>query len=500
MDNDTIKMDETLRFVNDIYDNLSYFDLYGNSVFIFILMTLFVFLVFTYCKIMRKKEDIANDWVNQRCNPENIPFAGFITHPEGVTAFQYTSDNFQYCIQNVLTNITGDAIQPSQYMVSALTNVFLIFAECIQQIREVINRLRNNLRKISEDVYARIFNIIIPIQTMFIALMDIFGKIQATMVASLYTMLGSYYTLQSLMGAILEFIIKLLFIMVILIVGLWVGLPYTLPVINAAYIVFFSISIPLAIIIVFMTEVLQIKTSAIPKLRCFDEYTMIPLLDGTRIQIKDVQVGDKLENGSYITAKLIVTSADMKMYKLSNIIVSESHLINYKDKWIRVSEHPDAVLIDYCKPFLYCLNTSNKIIELNGLQFSDWDEITDETTLHRLKNKNPNITNLEHIHEYLDDGLDENVLVNLYDREHKCIKDIKIGDILDDFSIVYGLVEIDATKLKIDATKLRKYASTEKLYHLLTTTGCFKINSSLNSSSNSICIKDYNNLIDKFII
>ena len=63
------------NFINDTYDKLSYFDLYGNSVIIFILMTLFVFLVYTYCKIMQTRESIADDWVNQRCKPEIMPFA-----------------------------------------------------------------------------------------------------------------------------------------------------------------------------------------------------------------------------------------------------------------------------------------------------------------------------------------------------------------------------------------------------------------------------------------
>jgi hypothetical protein len=487
--NINMTMDDTVKFINKTYDNLSYFDLYGNSVIIFILMTLFVFLVFTYCKIMQTKEDIAADWINQRCKPQNIPFAGLITHPEGVTAFQYTSDNFQYCIQNILTNITGYAVQPSQYMISALTQIFSIFAECIQQIREVMNKLRNNLKKISQEIYARILNIMIPIQTMFIALMDIFGKIQGTMVASLYTMLGSYYTLQALMGAILELIIKLLFVMVIIIAGLWT-IPPTWTLAASTTGVYLIISAILTIIIVFMTEVLNVKTSALPKLRCFDEFTSIPLLDGTKKAIKDVQVGDKLENGSYVTAKLTVTSANMRMYILNNIIVSESHLVNYKDKWIRVSEHPEAVLIDYCKPFLYCLNTSNKIIELNGLQFSDWDEIIGETLFGKLKNINSNIQNLENIHEYLDDGLDETILVKTYDGDYKYIKYINIGDVLEDFSIVYGLVEIDATKLRKYKNK-NKNLNTTKLYHLLTTNGHFKINSNYT--------KDYNNLIDKFL-
>jgi len=162
-------MNNTIFFINETYDKLSYFDLYGNSVIIFIFLTLFVFIVFSYCKVMQTKESIADDWVNQRCKPQNMLFAGLITRPEGTSAFQYTSDNFQYCVQDILTNITSYALQPFQYMIQSLTQVFEQFANSIQQIREVINKLRNNIRHFAEDILSRILNIMIPIQKIFIA-------------------------------------------------------------------------------------------------------------------------------------------------------------------------------------------------------------------------------------------------------------------------------------------------------------------------------------------
>jgi hypothetical protein len=481
---DDTKMNKTLHFINDTYDKLSYFDLYGNSVIIFIFITLFVFVVFSYCKVMQSKEAIADDWTNQRCKPQYMLFAGQITHPEGTSAFQYTSDNFQYCVQGILKNISGYAVQPFQFMINALTKVFEALAKSIQQIREIINRVRNNFKEFAQDVLSRILNVMIPIQKMFIALMDTFQKIQGIMTSGLYTMLGSYYTLQALMGAILELIIKMLTALVIIIVGLWV-LPFTWPAAASMSAVFLAIAIPLSIIVYFMTEVLHIKSSAIPKLRCFDEYTLIPLNSGNKIYIKDINVGDKLEDGSYITAKIKVTSKDLNMYKLNNIIVSESHLVNYNGNWIRVKEHPSAKEIEYNKPFLYCLNTSNKIIDLAGIVFSDWDEIVNND-LSAFNKENSNIKNLENIHEYLDDGFEENTIIKLSKLVESEISKIKIGDILENGSVVYGLVEIDARKL-------RKYKNTKnspkKLYHLLTTDGTINKNS-----------LDYNNIIDKFII
>lgn len=484
--NNSNNINNTVLFINDTYDKLTYFDLYGNSVIIFILITLVVFAVFSYCKVMQQKEDIADDWINQRCKPQNMLFAGLITHPEGTTPFQYTSDNFQFCVQNILTNITSYALEPFQYMLKGLTQIFVEISNSVQQMREMINRTRNSIREFAQDIMGRILNVMIPIQKMFIALFDTFQKIQGTMTSGLYTMLGSYYTLQALMGAILELIIKVLVTLVIIIVGLWV-MPFTWPAAASMSAVFVAISVPLAIIIYFMTEVLHIKSSAIPKLRCFSEQTLISTTDGHKKQIKDINVGDKLEDGSYVTAKFKVTAKDLKMYKLNNVVVSESHLVYYNSNWIRIKEHPKAILVNYDEPFVYCLNTSNKIIQLEEIIFSDWDEIVNEK-LDILSKKNNNIKNVENIHEYLDEGFEENTLVKL-NKTNKKISKIEIGDILENGDIVYGLVEIETRKL-------RKYLNQEnvpiKLFHLLTTNGCLTV-----ELENK---KDYNNIIDKFII
>ena len=435
----------TAKFVNNTYDNLSYFDLYGNSVFLFIFITIFVFVVFSYCKVMETKESIADDWINQRCKPQNMLFAGFITKPENTSAFQYTSDNFQYCVQNILTNISGFALQPIQYMVGALTNILSAFSSSIQQTREVINKLRNNVKTFAEDLFSRILNVMIPMQKIFISLMDVFQKIQGTMTASLYTMLGTYYTLQALMGAILELIIKVLITLVIIIVGLWI-LPFTWPAAASMTAVFLSISVPLAIIIYFMTEVLHIKSSAIPKLRCFHEETQIVLNDGSKIPISDINVGDLLVNGSQVTAKIKVFGSDMDLYRINNVIVSGTHLVKYGNNWIRIENHPEAVKLTNKVDYLYCLNTSNKVIEINNVVFSDWDEIFRQDEIEYIS---------KYVNKYFNKGFDKNCLVDTFDSKRKIV-DIQIGDILKNGSVVYGKVEVYDEKLR------------EKSYHILT--------------------------------
>jgi hypothetical protein len=103
------KMQNTSEYVNKIYDKMTYLDMYGSTVVLFICITLFVFFIYTFFQAIQKKQALVDDWTNQRCNPKYIPFAGFINAPDGTTAFQYTGENFQFCSQKIFVDIFGNA-------------------------------------------------------------------------------------------------------------------------------------------------------------------------------------------------------------------------------------------------------------------------------------------------------------------------------------------------------------------------------------------------------
>ena len=488
------------KYVNNLYDKLSYYDMYGSTIMIFILLTLFVFYVYTYYKVMQVREEVANDWSNQRCNPKYIPLAGYITHPDGVTPFDYTAENFQFCIQNIENDVTGSAVQPFNFLINASMGMLNMIAEMVQKIREFLNLLRQRLRHFAEEVLHKILNVMIPLQSIIIALMDSFHKMEAIMTAGLYTMLGGYFTLQSLMGAIVELLIKMLIIMVILIAGLW-AVPFSWPLAVPASVVFLAISIPLTIIVLVLTEVLHVKSDGIPKL-CFDKNTSFTMHDGQSKKIIDLQVGDIMENCVTITGKFKIDASSQRMFILNDVIVSESHVLKYEDKWIAVRDHPLAKVFAepcakdcakelskdlYTEPFIYCLNTSTKEIEINGLVLTDWDEIYDDTLTTIINAVPQNIftkdikVQKENIHRYLDVGFEADMNVYLYDGSKKHIKDICIGDKMSTKGIVYGIVEIQNDIILGNNTK-------GNLYHLLVSNKYFEIDGKI--------IGDYNHKID----
>ena len=126
------------------------------------------------------------------------------------------------------------------------------------------------------------------------------------------------------------------------------------------------------------------------------------------------------------------------MFNLNGVIVSESHVVKFGNEWIQVKEHPLSIKIEnYNEPYLYCLNTSSKTIILNNMLFTDWDEVYDsdlEFLYDYLSSKD--------IAEILDNGMASETKI-LTKNGYRCLKDIKIGDILSTGGIVYGTVELN---------------------------------------------------------
>ena len=159
--------------LNDIikkYDNLTYFDQYSGSVVLFLLMTIIVILLVSYFHTIINVQPVINDWANQRCKPTIIPFAGLINPPEGVSASEYTSENFNYCTQNLLSGVTSTALEPLSFVTNALTSLTggimedinssrgIIYPACkINNKDEFISKIAENAFEINSDIFSFVF-------------------------------------------------------------------------------------------------------------------------------------------------------------------------------------------------------------------------------------------------------------------------------------------------------------------------------------------------------
>jgi hypothetical protein len=540
-----------LNNIKKMYESLTYFDQYGFSFILFIIITIVLIIFVGSCFALQNIQPIKQDWANQRCKPYVIPIAGFINKPPNMSFNEFTSQNFTYCTQNILKGLTGFAVEPLTYVTNNVTKLMNYMKEATNDIRAMTDKSRTFFGTIVQEIMSRILNVMIPLQQIIIKFKDFTVKVQGTMTAGLFTVFGAYLTLKSLLGAIVKFIISILIAMVAIIFIFWL-FPFTWGTAIAGTASFIAISIPLALILVFMTRVLGIDTGLSipglkkPSLKCFDKNTKINMNDGTSKTISEIVVGEKIAGNNLITSKIVVESHGSVMYNLggNDIIVSDSHIVRYNNNWIRVDEHPNAVKIDkYDEPYLYCINTENKVIEINDIVFTDWDEIYDDE-LDKIKNvklknmlfnmnntlnysMNDIIVNNLDIHRYLDGGFEKDTKVTMKNGVVKNIKNILIGDILESGERVYGYVEIDGTNLYEQAIyslakkgfvtggsnlnicdKTMGFTSTldldkkykkiknndecnDKLYHLLTDCKTFHIN--------GIKFYDYNSCIDLFL-
>lgn len=521
------------KYINDIYDKTTFSDNYGSSIMICIIVTIVVLSIFSYCLAMQKKQEIYADWNNNRCKPQYIPIAGFIAAPANQSISDYTTENFQYCLNSQATTTTGYLLQPISYMITSIFYIASNLWNSIDAMRGMFAKFRDNVSEFVKQVMGKLLNITTPIIVIISAFLDSLKKTQGVMATGLFTLLSVYYALQAAVGSILQLMGGMLAVMVIIIGILWV-LPFTWIAAATSSAIYVIIALILMILITEFVIMFNIMPIKVPKLKCFDKNVRIKLDNGITKDIMDINVGDILENGVRITGKMKLDAANLRMFNIRDIIISETHIVKYGNKWIPVRDHPEAIEIyDYAEPYLYCLNTNSKVIVLNGLIFTDWDEIYDDTLEQVLDAIPTNIFEKDHnrkcinIHRYLDVGFGEDTIIDLIGNTNKKIKDVNVNDILLSGAKVYGIVEIEASELlhicqsspptqsvgltgkensyhklfqsqrdiiKFEGVKTDLSLGNNsfgKLYHLLTNDKVF-------SSGNQI-IPDYNDHIDKLL-
>jgi hypothetical protein len=337
------------------------------------------------------------------------------------------------------------------------------------------------MTSIAQEIMGRVANIMIPLQQIIIAMSDTMNKVKGILTAGLYTCLGAYYSLTSVFQAIMQGIISILIILAVLIIALWI-MPFTMPMAATLTAVFISIAVPLAIVLAFMSETLHMNadysipgTPQRPSGSCFDKNTLIKMSDETYKKIEDIIPGDILQHNTIVTGtfKLDSLLSTQKMFCLNGITVSETHPVFDKinKKWIPVSSHPFSIPIhDYSEPYLYCLTTNLKRIQIDSELFLDWDET-------------PNIIETDDL-QLKSLGLNKNTKIKLNTKIKK-IKDVEIGDIVENDNKIIGIV------------KIKNNLGDGELYQLITEKKYFYIYDEGNESK--MYYNDYDYNIERFL-
>lgn len=429
--------DKAAKFISSLYRNhQGYFDQHMHSVILFILLTIAITSTAVYSHVVLKRDEIAQNWATERCRPAYLPFAGYIHNPTDKSNFEYTGENFQYCVQNILVNITGTALQPIQYLLSALSGDNAQMGSALNSIRGMTATIRDNVTNFTQGVMQRILSIIIPFQRIFIALIDTMNKTQGILATGLYTSLGTYYTLQSLMGAILEMIVKILSALLIVIIGLWAA-PVTWPAAVSSSAIFTAIAVPLGVIAIFMNQMLGVSASPIPKLRCFDGNTSVPLWcpsssSGEFHDIDTAVPATATTSFTHLPAHLFNADnqADDQAGEREESEGSDESTSPLHDMPISANSHSHQHL-----------STSFESLGTTSAVSSSSSVSTTDSSHHSLE------------------SLDKNLI-----QPFKCMRDLKCGDRLADGGYVTAVMQIDAQGLDMYEFPFGKISGTHLLY------------------------------------
>ena len=481
---------------NKLYENQGYFDRYNGSVFGSAFLLLVFFIIFSYAYIQKRITPIKKNWSQERCSPMVIPFAGLINAPKKSNKFQFTSENFSYCVKSAIKETASLAIKPFE----AVLNLFVEFLKninnAVNNSRKVLSSVRTESGNISADIMSRILNILIPFQKMIIHVKESISKTHAVLVSGMYASLASMLTLFSALFNIQKTINKIIAAAVAAIAAMWF-IPF----------VGFEMAAAATVALTAVTIPFDLVTNAINKIEnlsglhpsCFKKGTLIRGIDNTLYSIESIPLGTTLMRGGEVTAVFELSAKNETMYKLGNVTVSGSHKVRYEKEWVYVSSHPDAIKINnFEDDTIYCLNTTGKKIQVGDYMFMDWDEIP-QSELSRY-----GCETTREIFDKHENGFSRETIINTREKGSISITAIEIGDVLEQGEIVIGKVRISNKEVfdygsfvgtkglsliqKLDKKPYDVVHSRPVLYHLLTNTGDFIIKEDK--------VKDYNWNID----
>ena len=308
--------------------------------------SIFFIIVFVIMFYKMFREHIKNNWHNYRSSPLILPFAGFINPEKGKGAVRSTINNFVKVLWNIVSKFLGILMIPIYPILELFLKIFKLLTGVLNGIRNQINVIRNFLFKLFEKMYIKLQNGVATVAFFFLKLREIMKRSYGLMNVLIYSIEHSFIFFESMMKSPLGKFGKL---------ADYIGF-------GASVFTFGGVGIPL-------------WHSAM----CFSPDTLIKLNSGKFRKIKNISIGDILEDENIVIATMNINRVN-NLYMIDNIIVSGDHLVKDKNKWIRVEKVERSIkLRDNIIDNIICLVTSKGIIKINGLIFKDYLDTHDHS-------------------------------------------------------------------------------------------------------------------------
>lgn len=360
---------------------------FSNALFFVILFIIIAFTINFGLSRLFDIKNIKNNWATERCKPIVMPFAGLF----GFNA----KENFDFCLGQVFNAHSMPYFGSMGVLLSNFTSTLQMVFDSINSLRNVIASLGGGINVIFQEFTERISFFFFNLRISAIQIKTLISRMYAIMFSMLFMGLSGIAGLTSFTNT-------------------------------------------------FLFSFLNVF--------CFPGNTELNVEGKGNVKIKDIKIGDILKpTNSKVTATFRFFSRGQPMVKLGSTIVSTNHYVLYLGHPIKAGDHPDAIHIgswDSDEP-LYCLNTHDNHIPLDGLIYMDYDETSDgdKDTMNYIEEKvNAVVSEKEYTFTEYCPAIHENTYIKTISGMIAA-KDIKIGDKLTTGSEVVGLIRRNVTEI-----------------------------------------------------
>jgi len=394
-----------------------------------------------------QRAEIMANWSTRRCEP-GIVASAFLYKPynDPKTVSDFASDNFQFCQGKIAQQVIETAAYPVKVIQEQQKNIVGGIMSRVSVLGDLGNKLASFFNDLMESVKRRFMGTYVEIQKSFGHLMNIMGKIMASITAMAMALIGVLVSLTTL----IQFALYVLAVIIGILIALMVIFAAFLS--PVSWLVFAGIAVVgiLAGIIVGV-----ITQSAF----CIAGDTLVLLAGGSAKPLKEVMVGDILADGGIVTAKmefLVPPTKYEPLVSINGVIMSPTHMLEEPgSKIIAAKDHPEAVAAGTLRR-LYNLNTTSRRIPVMGdtgrMNLLDYEEIPDDCAiLDKWKENvfgilNPGKPVVNENPENVEAGIDGLLEVKMKDGRGLPICAIVCGDEIEcpgGYTTVCGKVEIE---------------------------------------------------------
>ena len=289
----------------------------------FIILLFVMIGIWVILLVVADTSDVSKNWPKYRCSPMVMPFASFFGHD--------TTENFNYCLTSMINQEAGGAVSPIFQILGTFLGTLTTLVSVANNMRLEMATFMGGVNTIFQNFTDRFVQLSSNIRITSERIRMLMGRVYGTFFALIFMSMSAITATTNFSET---FLFKFL------------------------------------------------------DTFCFDPDTEVSIVNKGKIAVKDVKTDDVFTNGSRVTATFSFLADGQPMVELpGNIRVSTNHYVQFKGKWVRSDQHPDAKPIapwsgGTQRP-LICFNTSDHRIPVGNYLFLDYDEteLADKETM-----------------------------------------------------------------------------------------------------------------------